>query len=108
MGELVGVGEAAILHHRPQGGQAEIELLKGALKHAPRPRGANTSVVTGPMARVSHADTFLSFEHRTTAQVDRADASGLHDLRNDGGERPGHGRSRKMLPGGAPPSRCAC
>ena len=28
----------------------EIELLKGALKHAPRPRSANTSVVTGPPA----------------------------------------------------------
>lgn len=28
----------------------ELELLKGALKHAPRPRGANTSVVTGPLA----------------------------------------------------------
>ena len=28
----------------------EIELLKGALKHAPRPRSANTSVVTGPVA----------------------------------------------------------
>ncbi len=26
----------------------EIELLKGALKHAPRPRNASTSVVTGP------------------------------------------------------------
>ena len=26
----------------------EIELLKGALKHAPRPRSASTSVVTGP------------------------------------------------------------
>ncbi len=26
----------------------EIELLKGALKHAPRPRGAATSVVTAP------------------------------------------------------------
>src|SRR6185312_7022700 len=26
----------------------EIEFLKGALKHAPRPRSANTSVVTGP------------------------------------------------------------
>ena len=25
----------------------ELELLKGALKHAPRQRGANTSVVTG-------------------------------------------------------------
>ncbi len=28
----------------------EIELLKGALKHAPRLRSANTSVVTGPTA----------------------------------------------------------
>ena len=28
----------------------EIELLKGALRHAPRPRSATTSVVTGPMA----------------------------------------------------------
>ena len=28
----------------------EIELLKGALKHAPRLRSASTSVVTGPMA----------------------------------------------------------
>src|SRR5436190_23585564 len=27
----------------------EIELLKGALKHAPRPRSASTSVVTGPL-----------------------------------------------------------
>lgn len=27
----------------------EIELLKGALTHAPRPRSATTSVVTGPM-----------------------------------------------------------
>ena len=26
----------------------EIELLKGALKHAPRPKGRSTSVVTGP------------------------------------------------------------
>ena len=28
----------------------ELELLKGALKHAPRLRSANTSVVTGPPA----------------------------------------------------------
>ena len=28
----------------------EIDLLKGALKHAPRPRSASTSVITGPMA----------------------------------------------------------
>ena len=27
----------------------EIELLKGALKHALRPRSASTSVVTGPV-----------------------------------------------------------
>ena len=27
----------------------EIELLEGALKHAPRPRSASTSVVTGPV-----------------------------------------------------------
>ena len=26
----------------------ELELLKGALKHAPRPRNATTSVITGP------------------------------------------------------------
>ncbi len=31
----------------------EIELLKGALKHAPRPRSASTSVVTGPAASPS-------------------------------------------------------
>jgi transposase len=32
----------------------EIEFLKGALKHAPRPRSATTSVVTGPVASLSH------------------------------------------------------
>ena len=31
----------------------EIELLKGALKHAPRPKSATTSVVTGPVASAS-------------------------------------------------------
>ncbi|HEX4171896.1 MAG TPA: helix-turn-helix domain-containing protein [Acetobacteraceae bacterium] len=31
----------------------EIELLKGALKHAPRPRSASTSVITGPAASPS-------------------------------------------------------
>ena len=31
----------------------ELELLKGALKHAPRPKGANTSVVIGPAASPS-------------------------------------------------------
>ena len=34
----------------------EIELLKGALKHAPRPRSATTSVVTGPAASPSAGD----------------------------------------------------
>ena len=33
----------------------ELELLKGALKHAPRPRSATTSVVTGPVASPSPA-----------------------------------------------------
>lgn len=31
----------------------EIEFLKGALKSAPRPRSANTSVITGPVASPS-------------------------------------------------------
>jgi transposase len=31
----------------------EIEFLKGALKNAPRPRSATTSVITGPMASPS-------------------------------------------------------
>lgn len=31
----------------------EIELLKGALKHAPRPRSASTSVVIGPVVSPS-------------------------------------------------------
>jgi hypothetical protein len=31
----------------------EIELLKGALKHAPRPRNASISVVTGPAVSLS-------------------------------------------------------
>ena len=34
----------------------ELELLKGALKHAPRPRSAGTSVVTGPAASRSAGD----------------------------------------------------
>ncbi len=39
---------------RMAGRQAlEIELLKGALKHIPRPRSASISVVTGPMASPS-------------------------------------------------------
>jgi hypothetical protein len=31
----------------------EIELLKRALKHAPRPKGASISVVTGPARSLS-------------------------------------------------------
>src|ERR1700748_510332 len=34
----------------------EIELLKGALKHAPRPNSAGASVVTGPTASRSGGD----------------------------------------------------
>jgi transposase len=30
-----------------------IELLKGALKHAPRPKSASTFIVTGPVASPS-------------------------------------------------------
>ena len=31
----------------------EIEILKGALKHGPRPTGGSTSVITGPTASPS-------------------------------------------------------
>ena len=34
----------------------ELELLKGALKHVPRPKGASTSVVTRPAASRSAGD----------------------------------------------------
>jgi transposase-like protein len=34
----------------------EIEFLKGALKNAPRPRSAITSVITGPMVSPSPKD----------------------------------------------------
>ena len=34
----------------------EIEMLKGALKHAPRPKNANVSVVTGPVVSRSAGD----------------------------------------------------
>ena len=34
----------------------EIEFLKGALKSAPRPRSASTSVITGPVASPSSKD----------------------------------------------------
>ena len=34
----------------------ELEFLKGALKHAPRPRSAPTSVITGPQVSPSPKD----------------------------------------------------
>ena len=34
----------------------EIEFLKGALRNAPRPRSATTSVITGPVASPSPKD----------------------------------------------------
>src|SRR5215469_13970314 len=34
----------------------EIEFLKGALRSAPRPRSATTSVITGPLASASSKD----------------------------------------------------
>ena len=34
----------------------EIEFLKGALRNAPRPRSATTSVITGPTASASPKD----------------------------------------------------
>ena len=34
----------------------EIEFLKGALRAGPRPRSANTSVITGPLASMSQKD----------------------------------------------------
>ena len=34
----------------------ELEFLKGALKHGPRPRSASTSIVTGPAASPSQKD----------------------------------------------------
>jgi transposase-like protein len=37
----------------------EIEFLKGALKNAPRPRSATTSVISGPTASPSQKDNFL-------------------------------------------------
>lgn len=34
----------------------ELEFLKGALKSAPRPRNATTSVIVGPLASASQKD----------------------------------------------------
>src|SRR6185437_10099947 len=38
----------------------EIEFLKGALKNAPRPRSATTSVIAGPTASPSQKDAGFS------------------------------------------------
>lgn len=56
--ELVQEYEARILAlERMVGRQAlEIEFLKGALKNAPRPRSATTSVIVGPTASPSQKD----------------------------------------------------
>ncbi len=53
--DLLGEYKAKVVGlERMVGRQAlELELLKGALKHAPRPKGAATSVVTGPAASPS-------------------------------------------------------
>ena len=49
--------EAIAALERMVGRQAlEIEFLKGALRNAPRPRNATTSVITGPMASPSPRD----------------------------------------------------
>src|SRR5580693_470927 len=47
--------EAKIAALERMGGRQalEIELLKGALKHAPRPKSGSISVVTGPTASPS-------------------------------------------------------
>ena len=56
--DLVEAYEARIAAlERLVGKQAlEIEFLKGALKHSPRPRSATTFVVTGPLASPSLKD----------------------------------------------------
>ena len=56
--ELLGEYETRIAAlERLVGRQAlEIEFLKGALKHAPRPRSATTSVISGPLASPSRKD----------------------------------------------------
>src|SRR5512133_1237489 len=56
--ELVEAYEARIAAlERLVGKQAlELEFLKGALKHTPRPRSATTSVVTGPLVSPSLKD----------------------------------------------------
>ena len=56
--DTIGAYEARIAAlERLVGRQAlEIEFLKGALRHGPRPRSATTSVVTGPTASASQKD----------------------------------------------------
>ena len=56
--DLIQEYEAKIVAlERMVGRQAlEIEFLKGALKNAPRPRNATTSVVSGPVASRSQKD----------------------------------------------------
>lgn len=56
--DAIGAYEARIAAlERLVGKQAlEIEFLKGALKHGPRPRSASTFVVTGPAASLSQKD----------------------------------------------------
>src|SRR5271155_5030969 len=49
----------------------EIELLKGALKGAPRPRSATTSVITGPVASRSAGDASLWAWHVPPSMTDR-------------------------------------
>jgi transposase len=44
----------------------EIEFLKGALRPGPRPRRANTSVITGPLASMSQKDARLMGLARST------------------------------------------
>ena len=53
----------------------ELELLKGALKHAPRPRSASISVVTGPVASpLDQKRTGISF----VSEGDVANCRRLH------------------------------
>ena len=48
----------------------EIELLKGALKHAPRPRSATTSVVTVSGAAASHSPGSVDYAALRTCLSD--------------------------------------
>ena len=48
----------------------EIEFLKGALKNAPRPRNANTSVIAGPAANGDQSLYVLRHTPRPCARSD--------------------------------------